>query len=63
SVFRALSQNFKIDVIPNLLAHGKSYGHCFVKKYNSHKLYATSRFDRFFGHHLRISKYWPFTTY
>ncbi|RWV86092.1 hypothetical protein GW17_00052048, partial [Ensete ventricosum] len=32
SVFCAPSQNFKILVIPNALAHGKSYEHGFAKK-------------------------------
>ncbi|RWW56489.1 hypothetical protein BHE74_00036785, partial [Ensete ventricosum] len=32
SIFRAPSQKFKILAIPNLLAHGKSYLHGFVKK-------------------------------
>ncbi|RZS24502.1 hypothetical protein BHM03_00057575 [Ensete ventricosum] len=52
SVFRALSQKFKILVIPVLLPHGKSYEHAFAKKYDSHKLCSKSRaessFDRFF---------------
>ncbi|RRT68092.1 hypothetical protein B296_00024582 [Ensete ventricosum] len=29
--FRAPSRNFKILAIPNVLAHGKSYEHGFVK--------------------------------
>ncbi|RRT32386.1 hypothetical protein B296_00058780, partial [Ensete ventricosum] len=66
SIFRAPSQNFKILAIPNVLAHGKSYKHDFMKKHDSHKLCAKSRaktsFDRFFTHHIRISKYLPFTT-
>ncbi|RWW51583.1 hypothetical protein BHE74_00042064 [Ensete ventricosum] len=62
-VFRALSQHFKILAMPNVLAHGKSYKHDFVKKCNGDKLCAKSRFDRFFRHHLRISKYWSFQTY
>ncbi|RZR91924.1 hypothetical protein BHM03_00020118 [Ensete ventricosum] len=32
SIFRTPSQNFKILVIPNILAHGKSYEHGFAKK-------------------------------
>ncbi|RRT44968.1 hypothetical protein B296_00039017 [Ensete ventricosum] len=32
SVFRALSQKFKILAIPNILADGRSYEHGFVKK-------------------------------
>ncbi|RRT68375.1 hypothetical protein B296_00031703, partial [Ensete ventricosum] len=67
SVFRAPSQKFKILVIPVLLAHGKSYKHGFVKKYDGHKLCAMSRaelsFDRLFMHRLGNSKYWPFPTY
>ncbi|RWV87579.1 hypothetical protein GW17_00050408, partial [Ensete ventricosum] len=67
SIFRAPSQNFKILTIPNILAHGKSYKHGFVKKHDVHKLCAESRakssFDRFFMHHLGISKYWSFPTY
>ncbi|RWV92157.1 hypothetical protein GW17_00045498, partial [Ensete ventricosum] len=43
SVFRALSQNFKILVIPNVFAHGKSYENDFVKKCNGHKHCAKSR--------------------
>ncbi|RZS12610.1 hypothetical protein BHM03_00044078, partial [Ensete ventricosum] len=56
SVFRTPSQKFKILVIPNILAYGKSYQHGFMKKYDDHKFCATSRskssFDRFFAHHL-----------
>ncbi|RRT64634.1 hypothetical protein B296_00040354 [Ensete ventricosum] len=37
--------------IPNILAHGNSYEHCFVKKRDDHKLCtkscAKSSFDRF----------------
>ncbi|RRT81767.1 hypothetical protein B296_00012073 [Ensete ventricosum] len=44
-----------------------SYEHGFAKKCNGHKLCAMSRvessFDRFFMHHLKNSKYWPFPTY
>ncbi|RWV85513.1 hypothetical protein GW17_00052688, partial [Ensete ventricosum] len=51
SVFCAPHQNFKILAIPNvLLAHGKSYEHGFVEKYNGHKICAKPHFDRFFGH-------------
>ncbi|RWV95201.1 hypothetical protein GW17_00042188, partial [Ensete ventricosum] len=57
SIFRAPSQNFKILTIPNALVEGKSYKHGFMKKHNGHKLCAKSRFDRFFVHHLEISKY------
>ncbi|RRT39025.1 hypothetical protein B296_00055119, partial [Ensete ventricosum] len=67
SVFRAPSQKFKILAIPDVLSHGKSYEHCFIKKCDGHKLFAKSRtewsFDRFFVHHLKNSKYWPFPTY
>ncbi|RWW48312.1 hypothetical protein BHE74_00045626 [Ensete ventricosum] len=66
-VFRAPSRKFKILVIPNVLAHGKSYEHGFVKKHDGHKLcitsHAKSSFDRFFVHHLRNSKYSPFPKY
>ncbi|RRT35236.1 hypothetical protein B296_00023899 [Ensete ventricosum] len=66
SVFHALSQKFKIMVIPIFLAHGKSYEHSFVKKCDGHKLCAKSRtelsFDRFFVHRLENSKYWSFPT-
>ncbi|RRT78114.1 hypothetical protein B296_00017453 [Ensete ventricosum] len=63
SVFRAPSHNFKILAIHNMLAHGKSYKHGFVKKRDDHKLCVKSSFDRFFMHHLRILKYWSFPTY
>ncbi|RWV89445.1 hypothetical protein GW17_00048405, partial [Ensete ventricosum] len=36
-VFHAPSQKFKILPIHIVLAHGKSYEHGFVKKYDSHK--------------------------
>ncbi|RRT65719.1 hypothetical protein B296_00000272 [Ensete ventricosum] len=53
--------------IPNVLAHWKSYEHGFIKKCNGHKLYVKSRakliFDRFFVHHLKNLKYWPFPIY
>ncbi|RZR82240.1 hypothetical protein BHM03_00008584, partial [Ensete ventricosum] len=66
-VLRALSQNFKILSITNILAHGNSYEHDFVKKHDSYKLCAKSRTEsssnRFFVHHLEISKYWSFPTY
>ncbi|RWW38780.1 hypothetical protein BHE74_00055952 [Ensete ventricosum] len=62
SVFRAPSRNFKILASPNVLAHGKSYEQGFVKKHDSHKLYAKSRFGRcsvskfqHTGHSQRIS--------
>ncbi|RRT34482.1 hypothetical protein B296_00058222, partial [Ensete ventricosum] len=67
SVFRAPSRNFKTLAIPNVLAHGKSYEHGFVKKHDDNKLCAKScaksNFDRFFTHRLGISKYWTFPTY
>ncbi|RWW38084.1 hypothetical protein BHE74_00056706 [Ensete ventricosum] len=63
----AHSRKFKILAIPNVLAHGKSYEHGFKKKCDGHKLCAKSSskstFDRFFMHHLRNSKYYPFPTY
>ncbi|RWV78449.1 hypothetical protein GW17_00060587, partial [Ensete ventricosum] len=66
-VFHALSQNFKILAIPNVLAHGKSYEHGFAKKRDGPKLYAKSRakssFVRFFVHLLKILKYMPFPMY
>ncbi|RWW65079.1 hypothetical protein BHE74_00027638 [Ensete ventricosum] len=61
SVFRARSRKFKILDIPDVLAHGKSYEHGFVKKCDGHKLCAKSRaessFDRFFVHRLGNTKY------
>ncbi|RWW47066.1 hypothetical protein BHE74_00046974 [Ensete ventricosum] len=63
SVFCASSQKFQILSIPNVLVHGESFEHSFIKKYNIHKLYVMSSFDRFFVHHLINSKYWPFPTY
>ncbi|RRT33566.1 hypothetical protein B296_00042060 [Ensete ventricosum] len=66
-VFLAPSRKFKILANPNVLAHGKSYEHGFVKKCDGHKLHANSRtessFDQYYVHHLRNSKYWPFTMY
>ncbi|RWW38878.1 hypothetical protein BHE74_00055847 [Ensete ventricosum] len=38
SVFRAPSLKFKILAIPKVQAHGKSYGHDFIKKCNGHKV-------------------------
>ncbi|RRT34479.1 hypothetical protein B296_00058226, partial [Ensete ventricosum] len=61
--YYAPSRNFKILAIPNVLAHGKSYKHGFVKKRDAHKLYEMTSFDRVFTHRLRISKYRPFPTY
>ncbi|RZS29077.1 hypothetical protein BHM03_00062752, partial [Ensete ventricosum] len=67
SVLGAPSQKFKILAIPNVLARGKSYEHGFTIKYDGHKLcsksHAESSYDRFFVHHLKNSKYWPFLTY
>ncbi|RWV77319.1 hypothetical protein GW17_00061871, partial [Ensete ventricosum] len=67
SVFYALSQKFKILAILNILAHGKSYEHGFMKKYNGHELCPRSRakssFDRFFMQCLGNSKYWTITMY
>ncbi|RRT70003.1 hypothetical protein B296_00026255 [Ensete ventricosum] len=65
--FHALSQKFKMLAFPNVLAHGKSYEHSFMKKRDGHKLYAKlqtiSSFDRFFVHLLENSKHWPFPPY
>ncbi|RRT44058.1 hypothetical protein B296_00033305, partial [Ensete ventricosum] len=67
SIFRAPSRNFKILAISNVLAHGKSYEHGFVKKRDGHKLCTKSRaklsFDRILVHHLGILKYSSFPTY
>ncbi|RWV78089.1 hypothetical protein GW17_00060998 [Ensete ventricosum] len=63
SVFRAPSQKFKIQAIHDVLAHGKSYEHGFMKKCDGHKLCAESSFDRFFVHRLGNSKYWTFPSY
>ncbi|RRT34965.1 hypothetical protein B296_00026890 [Ensete ventricosum] len=38
SVFHAPSQKFKILVIPNVLANGKSYEHDFSLKRDDHKV-------------------------
>ncbi|RWV92484.1 hypothetical protein GW17_00045130, partial [Ensete ventricosum] len=61
SVFHAPSRKFKILDIPNVLAHGKSYGHGFTKKCDGHKLCmmscANSSFDRFSMHCLGNTKY------
>ncbi|RRT38802.1 hypothetical protein B296_00028613, partial [Ensete ventricosum] len=65
-VFRAPSQKFKILVIPDVLAHEKSYELSFSKKCDGHKLCAKLRaessFDWFFVHRLENSKYWAFPT-
>ncbi|RWW45531.1 hypothetical protein BHE74_00048622, partial [Ensete ventricosum] len=63
SIFCAPSQKFKILTIPNVLAHGKSYEHDFMKKCDGHKVCSKMSFDRFFVHRLQNSKYWPFPTY
>ncbi|RWW55285.1 hypothetical protein BHE74_00038090, partial [Ensete ventricosum] len=67
SISCAPSQKFKILAIPDVLSHGKSYEHGFMKKHEGHKLCSKSRaelsFDRFFMHRLRNSKYWSFPTY
>ncbi|RRT53186.1 hypothetical protein B296_00044639 [Ensete ventricosum] len=63
SIFRSPSQKFKILAITNVLNHEKSYEHGFEKKYDGHKLCTMARFDQFFMHHFKNSKYWPFITY
>ncbi|RRT32075.1 hypothetical protein B296_00056566, partial [Ensete ventricosum] len=67
SIFCAPSRKFKILVIPNVLAHWKSYNHGFTKNHDGHKLCvkscAESSFDRIFVHPLRNIKYWSFPTY
>ncbi|RWW53456.1 hypothetical protein BHE74_00040043 [Ensete ventricosum] len=67
SFFRTPSQKFKILVIPDVLAHSKSFEHGFTKKREGHKLcaklHADSSFYRLFENHLGNSKYWPFPTY
>ncbi|RRT80819.1 hypothetical protein B296_00007402, partial [Ensete ventricosum] len=50
SVFRAPSQKFKILAIPNVLAHGMSYEHSFMKKRDDHKLCAKSCAKSSFDH-------------
>ncbi|RWW79410.1 hypothetical protein BHE74_00012305 [Ensete ventricosum] len=47
-VFCAPSRKFKILAIPCVFAHGKSYEHGFLKKYNGHKHCTKSSFNRFF---------------
>ncbi|RZS19809.1 hypothetical protein BHM03_00052249 [Ensete ventricosum] len=65
--FSCTIRKFKILPIPNVIAHGKSYEHVFMKKRNGHKLCtklrAESSFDRFFMHRLGNSKYWSFQMY
>ncbi|RRT55714.1 hypothetical protein B296_00033226, partial [Ensete ventricosum] len=67
SVFRASTRKFKILTILDILAHGKSYEHGFMKNHDGHNICAKSNiessFDRFFVHCLKNSKYWPFPTY
>ncbi|RRT31151.1 hypothetical protein B296_00058596 [Ensete ventricosum] len=63
SVFHAPSWKFKILAIHDVLAQGKSYEYGFTKKSDGHKLCAESRFDQFFVHRLRNSKYWSFPSY
>ncbi|RWW61839.1 hypothetical protein BHE74_00031080, partial [Ensete ventricosum] len=61
SVFCSPSRKLKILAIPNVLVHGKSYKHGFLKKRDGYKLCAKScvmsSFDWFFVHHLGNSKY------
>ncbi|THU43828.1 hypothetical protein C4D60_Mb02t00910 [Musa balbisiana] len=57
SIFCAPSQKFKILTIPNILALRKLYKPNFTKKHVNHKVCAKLRFDRFFVHHLKNSKY------
>ncbi|RWV77154.1 hypothetical protein GW17_00062057 [Ensete ventricosum] len=40
SVFRAPSRKFKIQAIPDVLAHGKLYEYDFTKKHDGHKICA-----------------------
>ncbi|RRT36314.1 hypothetical protein B296_00056303, partial [Ensete ventricosum] len=63
SIFCAPSRKFKIQAIPDVLAHEKSYEHSFMKNCNGHKLCAKSSFKRFFMQRLKNSKYCPFPTY
>ncbi|RZR97257.1 hypothetical protein BHM03_00026398 [Ensete ventricosum] len=67
SIFRALSQKFKILAIPDVLAHGKLYEQGFMKKCDGHKFCMKSRadssLDLLFLHRIENSKYWPFPTY
>ncbi|RZR96058.1 hypothetical protein BHM03_00025000, partial [Ensete ventricosum] len=57
SIFHVKSWNFKILAIPNVLAHGKSYEHGYMKKHDDHKLCTKLSFDRFFMHCLGILTY------
>ncbi|RZS26861.1 hypothetical protein BHM03_00060263, partial [Ensete ventricosum] len=62
SVFRAPSRKFKILAFHDVLAHGKSYEHGFMKKCDGQKLctkcHSEWSFDWFFMHRFRNSKYW-----
>ncbi|RRT34567.1 hypothetical protein B296_00058399 [Ensete ventricosum] len=40
SVYRATSRKLKILTIPYVLAYGKSYKHCFLKKRDGHNVCA-----------------------
>ncbi|RRT33534.1 hypothetical protein B296_00035087, partial [Ensete ventricosum] len=66
-VFRAPPRKLKIRIIPDVLAHGKSYELGFMKKRNGHKFCAKSHaelsFDLFFVHPPKNLKYWPFPKY
>ncbi|RRT63974.1 hypothetical protein B296_00035459, partial [Ensete ventricosum] len=56
SIFRLSSRKFKIQAIPNIFAHRKSYELSFVKKCDDYKFGAKSpaksNFNRFFILHL-----------
>ncbi|RRT80821.1 hypothetical protein B296_00007407 [Ensete ventricosum] len=61
SIFRAPSRKFKILVIPNLLAHVKSYKHDFAKTCDGQKVTREVEFRSVFRALSR--KYWPFPMY
>ncbi|RRT43218.1 hypothetical protein B296_00042104, partial [Ensete ventricosum] len=61
SVFCAPSRNLKKLAIPNYSSSEVILVR-FRKKCDNHKLRATSHFDQFFVHCLRILKYCPFPT-
>ncbi|URE11985.1 hypothetical protein MUK42_14458, partial [Musa troglodytarum] len=63
SIFFTPSRKFKILTIPNILGLGKLYKLGFTKKLDVHKFCTKSIFDRFFLHHLKNSKYYPFPKY
>ncbi|RZS28589.1 hypothetical protein BHM03_00062203 [Ensete ventricosum] len=67
SIFRVRSKKFKIMALLDVLALGKPYENGFAKKCDGQKhcakSHAESSFDRFFMHHLKNSKYWPFPMY